>query len=161
MKKSKIIWIIPLLLTAFLSPIYAQSAPGDIQSEVEAEMMCLCGCGQTVKNCPHENCGFAVPARKQIATLVNEGKTKKEIFDFFVNKYGEEILSAPRKQGFNLIGYIMPFAALLAAAALIMVIIKSWTGRGIKDEEETLPEARQDKDPELDRLVEDELKEID
>ena len=37
----------------------------------------------------------------------------------FRSKYGEKILSAPTTQGFNLLAWIMPFAAILAGGALV------------------------------------------
>lgn len=132
-----------------------------VQSEVEETLMCLCGCGQTIKNCPHENCGFAVPARRRIASYINEGKNKPEIIDIFLKQYGEEVLAAPKKEGFNLLGYIMPFAALMAAAALIMVLLRNWAAIGIKDEEETLPLTKEDFGSEIDKKIEKELEEMD
>lgn len=124
-------------------------------------MICLCGCGQTVKNCPHENCGFAIPARTRMTALINEGKSKEEIMQIFLDKYGDEIFAAPPKKGFNLVGYIMPFAALLAAAGLLFVIVRSWAAKGMRDEEKTLPKAASDADSALDKKIEEELEELD
>ncbi len=154
--KIAILLFIAAMVAAAPSGVFATT-----QSEIEEELICLCGCGQTVKDCPHENCGFAVPARKRIADLLKEGKGKEEIMDIFVAKYGEEVLAAPKKEGFNLIGYIMPFVVLIGAALLIMVIIRSWAARGMKDEEKTLPLAKKDFGSDLAGKVEKELEEMD
>ena len=95
-------------------------------------MMCLCGCGQTIKNCPHVNCGFAIPARKRMATLLAEGKSVTEILEIYLKQYGDEILAAPQKKGFNLIGYIMPFVAIFIAAGAIFMVLRSWAAKGMK-----------------------------
>lgn len=148
-----------LLFFVLAAPAYSEITP--LQSEIEEAIICLCGCGQTVKNCPHENCGFAVPARNKIISYLAEGKSKSEIMDLFVNKYGEEVLATPSKKGFNLLGYIMPFVALIVSGGLIMIIIKKWTTTGIKDEESTLERTRQDFGSEIDKKIEKELEEMD
>ena len=132
-----------------------------LQTELEATMICLCGCGQTIKDCPHQNCGYAIPARKKIKDHIEEGKTKAEIFDIFVAKYGEEALATPTKKGFNLIGYIMPFVALLLAGLLIMIIIRKWIAKGIRDEEDTLTMTKNDFGSDIDKQIEKELEEMD
>ena len=132
-----------------------------LQSELEAAMICLCGCGQTIKDCPHQNCGYAIPARKKIKDHLEEGKTKAEILDIFVAKYGEEALATPSKKGFNLVGYIMPFVVLLFAGGLIMVIIRKWTAKGLRDEEDTLPMTKTDFGSDIDKQIEKELEEMD
>ena len=132
-----------------------------LQSELEETMICLCGCGQTIKNCPHQNCGYAIPARARIAAYLDEGKSRSEILDIFVTQYGEEALATPTKKGFNLLGYIMPFVVLILAGALIMVIVKKWTARGLRDEEDTLPKTKSDFGSEMDKQLEKELEEMD
>ena len=160
MMKSRLkIMMILLALLSFSVPIYSAVSP--VQLEVEEALTCLCGCGQTVKSCPHENCGFAIPAKTRITALLNSGKNKAQILEDFLKQYGEEVLSAPTKKGFNLLGYIMPFAALLVAAGLLYTVIRSWAAKGVKDEVETLPKAKEDFGSEIDEKIEKELEEMD
>ena len=149
------------LSLVFASIPISSHAAHPLQSELEAAMICLCGCGQTIKDCPHQNCGYAIPARKKIKDHLEEGKTKAEILDIFVAKYGEEALATPPKKGFNLLGYIMPFVVLLFAGVLIMVIIRKWTARGLRDEEDTLPMTKTDFGSDIDKQIEKELEEMD
>lgn len=148
-----------LLLFAMTEPVYPAITP--LQSEIEEALICLCGCGQTVKNCPHENCGFAVPAREKIMAYIGEGKSREEIMQLFVGKYGEEVLATPSKKGFNLLGYLMPFVALILAAGLIMAVIRQWTSKGSRDEEITLEKSKTDFGSDMDRKIEKELEEMD
>ena len=150
-----------LFITAPVIHVDAASNNTKLQSGLEEALICLCGCGQTVKNCPHENCGFAIPARTQVTALINEGKSKEEIMQIFLDKYGDEIFAAPRKEGFNLVGYIMPFAILLAAAGVLLFIVKSWAAKGMRDEEKTAPKAAADAGSKLDKQIEKELEELD
>ena len=53
------------------------------------------------------------------------------------------------------------FPILLAAAGIILFILKSWAARGIKDEEQTLPKAAADAGSDLDKKIEKELEELD
>lgn len=149
-----------LSLFAFSLPAANLSAATS-QSEVEETLICLCGCGQTIKNCPHENCGFAIPAQEKIASYVKSGKSKEEILDIFMKQYGDEVLAMPKKEGFNLLGYIMPFVALIMAAGLIVVTIRSWTAKGAEDEEKTLPKTKEDFGSDIDKKIEKELEEMD
>lgn len=144
----------------------AISIPGrayaDVQGEVEEAIMCQCGCGIVLKHCPHQNCGYAIPARRYIADLIKEGKGKNEIIDIFVKKEGQKVLAAPKKEGFNLLGYILPFIALIGAAFFISKVIKTWTSRGTREEEKLLEQHRpEDKGSELDKKIEEELKKLD
>lgn len=136
-------------------------AYADVQGEVEEALICQCGCGIVLKHCPHQNCGFAIPARQYIADLINEGKDKDEIIEIFLKQYGQKALAAPKKEGFNLLGYILPFIALIAAAFFLSRVIKSWTSRGAREEEKVLEHLPEDKGSELDKKIEEELKKLD
>jgi cytochrome c-type biogenesis protein CcmH len=95
--------------------------------EVEEALTCQCGCGLTVHNCNHLQCGFAVPAKQTILDLVSQGKTKEEITASFAARYGEKVLSAPTTSGFNLAAWITPFLAIAVGGVLIGVISLRWT----------------------------------
>ena len=85
----------------------------------------------------------------------------EEIKDIFVSQNGEEVLAMPKKEGFNLLGYLMPFIALFAAVGIIIVVIRGWASKGIKDEEDTLPLTKNDFGTDIDRQVEKELEDLD
>ncbi len=59
--------------------------------------------------------------------LLAEGKTKDEIFDHFVQLRGPDVLAVPRQEGRNWIVFILPIAALLAAAALLAYKVRQWS----------------------------------
>ena len=100
-----------------------------IFDQLGTDLMCLCGCNTTLKHCPHTNCSYAVPARKRIRKLLGEGKSYDEIVAVFVKARGEVALAAPKKEGFNLVGYVMPFLALIVAGSGVAVTAKKWAGR--------------------------------
>ena len=116
------------LLCAAAQPWVAAAAP--TRGEVEEALTCQCGCGLTVHSCNHLQCGFAVPAREEIARLVSEGVAKEEILARFSAKYGEKVLSAPTASGFNLLAWTVPFVAVLAGAGIVGVVVVRWKRRG-------------------------------
>ena len=61
--------------------------------------------------------------------LVSGGYGAQEILAAFKSVYGEKVLMAPNKSGFNLVGYTMPFVALAAGAAIVSVLLKRWKTR--------------------------------
>ena len=42
----------------------------------------------------------------------------------FVDKYGEKILMAPKPEGFNIAGYVVPGAAILTVGGIVAWIIR-------------------------------------
>ncbi len=70
--------------------------------------------------------GVASEIRQGIRKMLAEGKTRDEIVDFYIGKYGERILSLPKAEGFNLMAYLLPAMALLVGAIVVRAIIKAW-----------------------------------
>jgi cytochrome c-type biogenesis protein CcmH len=103
------------------------SAPATVQ-EVSEGLTCQCGCGLTVANCNHPQCEFSVPVRERIAAMIGRGMGRPEIIGYFRGKYGEKILSAPTTEGFNLLAWVMPFAALIAGGGIIVFAVSRWRG---------------------------------
>ncbi len=103
-------------------PVAAQMT----QSEVEEALTCQCGCGLTVHSCNHTTCSFAIPVRNEIADALAAGTPGEEIIASYVDKYGEKILSSPTPEGFNLLAWFMPYAALIVGGILIVVVIRRW-----------------------------------
>ena len=54
------------------------------------------------------------------------GKTDKEIKEYFIERYGEWILRAPPKKGFNLVLWILPGAGIGIGLLWVMILSKRW-----------------------------------
>lgn len=81
----------------------------------------------TVDACNHTNCPFAVPARQTIDEKIAAGMSREAILQGFVSKYGEEVLAAPTKKGFNLTAWILPFVMLFVGAGIVRAVVKRWS----------------------------------
>jgi cytochrome c-type biogenesis protein CcmH len=117
-----------VLIVPLMVPIRIARAAATNRQEIAEGLTCQCGCGLTVANCNHPNCSFSVPMREHIDTMLAHGMGRAEIIAYFRKQYGEKILSAPTTQGFNLLAWTMPFAALLVGGGLVVLIMGRWRG---------------------------------
>ena len=88
--------------------------------------------------CPAETIDQAqVVLSKQMRRIVREmlaqGASREEILDFFVDRYGPQVLAAPPKSGVNLLAWVLPVVGVLAALAAVFVIIRSMASRSTGD----------------------------
>ncbi len=80
---------------------------------VERMLSCPCPCTLDVFTCRTSMpCGFSPRLHADVVQLANGGYSADEILAAFEQAYGEKILMAPHKQGFNWVGWIAPFAAV-------------------------------------------------
>lgn len=105
------------------APVFAATT-----SDVAKEFVCNCGCGENLDACSStmKECGIGQDLRKIIAQKVAAGESKAQIGDYMMKNYGEKVLTAPTKQGFNIVGWVAPFVATGAAAMLVYLTIFRW-----------------------------------
>jgi cytochrome c-type biogenesis protein CcmH len=72
---------------------------------------------------------LAKEMRNLVRELVAQGKSRQEIEAYFVSRYGEFVLLAPPKQGFNLLVWVLPFLALAVGAAGVYLVARRWSAR--------------------------------
>lgn len=126
---SRLVGILPALLLLAAVPPAARAAAAPTQQEVEESLTCQCGCGLTVHSCNHLQCPSGEPMKAEIRERLARGETKDVILAAFVSKYGEKVLSSPTMSGFNWLAWITPFAALLAAGTVLVVVVRRRLGR--------------------------------
>jgi cytochrome c-type biogenesis protein CcmH len=64
--------------------------------------------------------------RQQIADKLTLGWTEEQIYDFFVEQYGDRVLAAPPLRGLNWLIYVLPPLAILLAAFLLYRNMNQW-----------------------------------
>lgn len=108
------------------------TAPGsavdrDAVLEVAGRLVCYCGTcsNQTIRDC---TCGTAASAREEIRTRLERGESPQSILDYYTDRYGEQILIAPGRTGFNLIAWVTPFVALFIGGTGLMWTLRRWSG---------------------------------
>lgn len=98
----------------------------DERDALEQEIRCQCGCTLDVYICRTTDfsCQVSPAMHRDIMSLVAGGYSAKEIIDAFVDTYGERALMAPKREGFNWAGYIVPFAVVGAGAVALGVVLR-------------------------------------
>jgi len=92
---------------------------------IEHRLACSCGCTLDVFTCRTTDftCTYSPQLHREVVELDRAGKTAQEILDAFVAKYGEKALMAPKPEGFNLWGYLLPGSAILLASGALIAFI--------------------------------------
>jgi cytochrome c-type biogenesis protein CcmH len=120
---------IPIVLVIVgLALLFAAPAQAGM-FDVAGKIMCLCGCNAVLSDCPHVDCGWGVPAKEFITQELAGGKTEGEMVQYYVAQYGEKVLAAPTKTGFNMAAWVVPFASLFIGAAGIYFLVTMWARR--------------------------------
>jgi cytochrome c-type biogenesis protein CcmH len=104
------------------------------RDELEHQIHCQCGCNLDVFTCRTTDfsCQVSPAMHRDVMALVAGGYGAQEILDAFVGVYGERVLMAPKKTGFNWAGYLTPFAALAGGAALVIALLRRWHARAVE-----------------------------
>ena len=130
-------------------------------SELEREVNCpTCKTTLQVSNAP-----IADRIREYIRGRIAAGDTKSEIKAKLIAQFGEAVLAAPPKKGFNLLVWVLPLAGVVGAGGLLGLLAWRWsrTTRGERDAAAADPtlNGRRALDPELERRLDEELARFD
>jgi cytochrome c-type biogenesis protein CcmH/NrfF len=110
-------------------PAAAAQAPEPQTSlpDIEDEVMCVV-CGVTLELATEAP--QAIQEREFIRDLIAEGLTKEEVKDRLVAEFGPEVLAIPEDEGFDLVAWLVPGLAILAALVAIVVGLRRWRRAG-------------------------------
>lgn len=157
-------------LTGIFVLVIAGFAPDGVRAydkakyeKINSSLACQCGCGLLVSVCTMDGC-MCEGVRKQVGTLLDEGRTEKEIKQTMVSIYGKQILAAPPKSGFDLSAYILPFVFLVLGGSLVYAIATRWIAVGSderKKREDRLTEGSDGTDVKHQAQIEQELRDMD
>jgi cytochrome c-type biogenesis protein CcmH len=114
-----------------VQPVTAGDNDAAIQA-IEKRIKCTCGCGLDVYTCRTTDftCPVSPKMHAQVLALAASGNNAQQIIAAFVQEHGIEILMAPPRRGFNLIGYYAPYALILTAAVALLYVMSRWVRRG-------------------------------
>lgn len=107
---------LPIVL--LLSLVWADEK-SDLIMDLEQSLMATCCWSGTVYD--HGNKEMEI----EIAGMVNTGKTKTEILDYYKGKFGERVLAVPVAEGFNYFAWIAPIFIGLLGLTIILIYIKT------------------------------------
>lgn len=120
-------------------------------ADLEAELVCpVCETTLDQSTAP-----IAQRMKAFIRVRIAAGNSEQQIKDALVGEFGPGVLATPPKSGFGLFAWLLPLAALLVGAIVVGLLIRSWSRRRAP------PDGVQPMDPELERLVDEELARFD
>jgi len=158
MSRRALIAIAVLALTLGVATPSLASEAQPTLAELENEVYCpTCKSLLALSNAP-----IAQRMRQFISREIAAGATKSEIKDALVDQFGEAVLAAPPKEGFNLLAWVLPFVGIVFAGGVIAFLVVRWTraGRGGGPGPPGDPAANgrpETLDPELERRLDEEL----
>jgi cytochrome c-type biogenesis protein CcmH len=120
-----------LICLLLVNPLSAATTPDvDEQTQnIAKELRCVVCQNLSVADSPSE---MAQQMRGVVREQLQAGKTPEEIKDFFVSKYGDWVLLAPKTQGFSLIIWLLPFVVLVLGIALSLWLVRRWSAKKTK-----------------------------
>ncbi|UCD11856.1 MAG: cytochrome c-type biogenesis protein CcmH [Nitrospinaceae bacterium] len=133
MKFKLALMAVPVLFLLALPPA---AGAGALLADLENALMCKCDdkCGKVLINC---TCSTSDKTRAEFTRMLESGLTVEQIIQKQVDQYGETVLSAPTKNGFNLTAWVAPFAALLVGGLGIRKVIDNWVRKNRGEPGET------------------------
>ncbi len=104
------------------------SMTDDARDALEHRLKCQCGCVLDVYTCRTTDftCSVSPAMHRDVMRLVAGGYDAEEIIAAFVQAYGEVVLTAPVKQGFNWAGYLAPGIALATGGVVLTMMLRRW-----------------------------------
>jgi len=117
----------PVAQAQVVPPSPTESSPYDAETfKVADQLQCPVCQGVTVA---YSNSGLAQQMRVLIKKKLEQGEDQTQILQYFVERYGEGILTTPPKQGFFLLVWLLPIAALLVGVLIVTGALKNWRPR--------------------------------
>ena len=116
--------ILPAALLACLAAVTAcatesgPSAAQDLEATaqgIDKNLMCPICPSETIDQSQTE---IANQMRRTVREKLTEGESRDDILQFFVDRYGQDVLAVPPKSGFNLLVWLAPPIACCSAAVL-------------------------------------------
>jgi cytochrome c-type biogenesis protein CcmH len=143
--------VVVMLATLLLAGAAAAAPPN--AADLEAELVCpVCETTLDQSNAP-----IAEQMKAFIRVRIAAGDSEQEIKDALVSQFGPNVLAKPPAGGFGLLAWLLPLTAVVAGAVVVGFLIRSWSrrrGPPPADADEHL-------DPQLERLVDEELARFD
>ncbi len=70
---------------------------------------------------------LAEEMREVIREKVAQGESEEAIIQYFVDRYGEDVLLEPRREGFSLLLWVSSIGVLIFGAAVVGVVLWNWS----------------------------------
>ena len=105
---------------------YHEGEVGEKLMLLETALKCDCGCGLDVHSCQFQmQCGTSPVWSVRIREALERGESVEAIQAGFVSDFGTQVLMAPPREGFNLVGYFLPAFGIVTMGMLVGLLIRN------------------------------------
>ena len=151
--RSPLCFALFIALLLISQPLIAENSKPTVES-VASKLSCYCG------TCPHLvvtkcGCSLADQIKAEVQTKIDAGMTESQIIDSFVAQFGQTVLAAPPKSGFNLTAWGIPFLAFILGGAVLFAFLKNQKKNGPHLGPPVSPRPRNEEDSYRARLLEE------
>ena len=108
-----------LILISCIIP--TEQTKDDLYIKLEKEIMCPVCDGQTLDQ---SQSLIAEDMKNSIKEKIAEGYNEEEIKNYFVDRYGENVVAYPSTTGFNLLAYFVPILGLILSILIFTFYIR-------------------------------------
>jgi cytochrome c-type biogenesis protein CcmH len=117
--------VLALMFAALLlaAPAAASEAHPTL-GELEDQLMCPICTGETLAQ---SDSPAAQQIKGYIARRIAAGATRSQIKDELVKEWGQRILAAPPRHGFNLLAWALPLIGVVGGAGIMGLLAWRWT----------------------------------
>ena len=110
-----------IIIYFFLFSVLQSTETNPELIEIYKNLRCLICQGQSVAD---SNSDFASTIKLVVQDQVKNGKTKKEIYEFLISKYGEWIVYQPTLNKNNFSLWFLPYLVLVLGGLIFFFIIR-------------------------------------
>lgn len=120
-----------LFVMLVVSPLEGSSVEEQVR-QIASELRCPVCQNLSVADSPSQ---MARQMQDLIRERLRAGESPDAIRAYFVERYGEWILLAPKREGFNLLVWVLPFLAMGGGGVGLILILRRWVRRPEGDPE--------------------------
>jgi cytochrome c-type biogenesis protein CcmH len=148
------------LVLLLLGVAWALPAPGAEEKsgwgyQLSKEVMSPYCPGRSLSDCPSPQ---AAELREWIVEQENAGVSRSEVEQELFQVFGDQLLQAPRAEGMGLMAYLIPALVFATGGVLVVFFLRRQRLATVGGETAPAPDAPDD--PDLEQLVEEELRRI-
>jgi cytochrome c-type biogenesis protein CcmH len=114
--------VLAVLLGGFALPDASLACNGWNEPSMETQLMCIV-CHERLDQ---SNSPFATQVKQHLGQWCAAGWTADRVRNTLVAQFGEQILAAPPKHGFDLLAWVVPGAVLALGAAVAATLAWVW-----------------------------------
>ena len=118
--------VVALVAAIWSSLFLVASKQQTLDQRVQAvggQLKCPICQGESVADSPSL---LAQQMRSVIRQQLQAGKSEQAVIQFFVSRYGEQIVWSPPWRGFTLLAWLVPIALLLGGVVLLFFTLRDW-----------------------------------